>query len=118
MISVVPALKARILAIDFISKNPRLTALLDHPAGPFTSKCVCVCLAILVLSIKSIENHQTHDYLMYVYSPAWHVFFKMDNDTHTVHFWAPTMKWGISIANIADYNRPPELISYPQQIGK
>lgn len=34
-----------------------------------------------------------------------------------VHFWAPTFKWGISIANIADFAKPPEKISYPQQIG-
>lgn len=34
-----------------------------------------------------------------------------------VHFWAPTFKWGISIANIADFSKPPEKISYPQQIG-
>ncbi|KAL6762142.1 mitochondrial pyruvate carrier [Haematococcus lacustris] len=33
----------------------------------------------------------------------------------TIFFWAPTMKWGISIANIADMQRPAELISYPQQ---
>lgn len=33
----------------------------------------------------------------------------------TIHFWAPTFKWGISLANIADYNRPVELVSYPQQ---
>ncbi|KAH9798092.1 mitochondrial pyruvate carrier 4 [Citrus sinensis] len=25
-----------------------------------------------------------------------------------VHFWAPTFKWGISIANIADFSKPPE----------
>ncbi|AQK41040.1 Mitochondrial pyruvate carrier 4 [Zea mays] len=35
----------------------------------------------------------------------------------TVHFWAPTFKWGISIANIADFAKPPEKISYPQQVG-
>ncbi|XP_020418596.1 mitochondrial pyruvate carrier 4 isoform X1 [Prunus persica] len=35
----------------------------------------------------------------------------------TIHFWAPTFKWGISIANIADFSKPPENISYPQQIG-
>lgn len=35
----------------------------------------------------------------------------------TVHFWAPTFKWGISIANIADFSKPPEKLSYPQQIG-
>lgn len=35
----------------------------------------------------------------------------------SVHFWAPTFKWGISIANIADFAKPPEKLSYPQQIG-
>nr|GLL26647.1 mitochondrial pyruvate carrier 4 isoform X4 [Ipomoea trifida] len=34
----------------------------------------------------------------------------------TIHFWAPTFKWGISIANIADFSKPPEKLSYPQQI--
>lgn len=35
-----------------------------------------------------------------------------------VHFWAPTFKWGISIANLADSTKPPEKVSYPQQIGE
>ncbi|TVU38471.1 hypothetical protein EJB05_11843, partial [Eragrostis curvula] len=34
-----------------------------------------------------------------------------------IHFWAPTFKWGISIANIADFAKPPEKISYPQQVA-
>ncbi|CAL9038425.1 unnamed protein product [Musa banksii] len=34
-----------------------------------------------------------------------------------VHFWAPTFKWGISIANVADFAKPPEKISYPQQVA-
>ncbi|XP_021759022.1 mitochondrial pyruvate carrier 3-like [Chenopodium quinoa] len=34
----------------------------------------------------------------------------------TIHFWAPTFKWGLSIANVADFTKPPETISYPQQI--
>ncbi|CAO2835870.1 unnamed protein product [Amaranthus hypochondriacus] len=34
----------------------------------------------------------------------------------TIHFWGPTFKWGISIANVADFAKPPETISYPQQI--
>ncbi|KAK1296992.1 hypothetical protein QJS10_CPB15g01503 [Acorus calamus] len=33
----------------------------------------------------------------------------------TIHFWAPTFKWGINIANILDFSKPPETISYPQQ---
>ncbi|KAF9607488.1 hypothetical protein IFM89_036085, partial [Coptis chinensis] len=32
------------------------------------------------------------------------------------HFWGPTFKWGISIANIVDFAKPPEKLSYPQQI--
>ncbi|XP_052291385.1 mitochondrial pyruvate carrier 4 isoform X2 [Citrus sinensis] len=35
----------------------------------------------------------------------------------TIHFWAPTFKWGISIANIADFSKPPENLSYPQQVA-
>uniref|UniRef100_A0A0E0LU17 Mitochondrial pyruvate carrier n=1 Tax=Oryza punctata TaxID=4537 RepID=A0A0E0LU17_ORYPU len=34
-----------------------------------------------------------------------------------LHFWAPTFKWGISIANVADFAKPPEKISYPQQVA-
>ncbi|KAF8391620.1 hypothetical protein HHK36_023926 [Tetracentron sinense] len=34
----------------------------------------------------------------------------------TIHFWAPTFKWGISIANIVDFSKPPEKLSYPHQI--
>jgi hypothetical protein len=33
----------------------------------------------------------------------------------TIFFWAPTMKWGITAANIKDFSRPPELLSTPQQ---
>ncbi|KAJ0394368.1 hypothetical protein P43SY_006609 [Pythium insidiosum] len=33
----------------------------------------------------------------------------------TVHFWAPVMKWAISLANLADMHRPPPTISTPQQ---
>ncbi|XP_073127764.1 mitochondrial pyruvate carrier 4-like [Henckelia pumila] len=33
----------------------------------------------------------------------------------TIHFWAPTFKWGLSIANISDFSKPPETLSYPQQ---
>ncbi|XP_074273024.1 mitochondrial pyruvate carrier 3-like [Silene latifolia] len=33
----------------------------------------------------------------------------------TIHFWAPTFKWGLTIANIADCAKPADDISYPQQ---
>ena len=49
--------------------------------------------------------------------PSVHDFYELNFVCNTVHFWAPTFKWGISIANIADFSKPPEKISYPQQIG-
>lgn len=35
----------------------------------------------------------------------------------TIFFWAPTFKWCLGIANIADYNRPVDKVSYPQQLA-
>ncbi|EXC25533.1 hypothetical protein L484_009843 [Morus notabilis] len=32
-----------------------------------------------------------------------------------VHFWAPTFKWGVIIANLLDSSKSPEELSYPQQ---
>ncbi|GAB5362560.1 hypothetical protein AAMO2058_000807900 [Amorphochlora amoebiformis] len=33
----------------------------------------------------------------------------------TIHFWAPTWKWMLSITNLLDYNRPVEKVSTMQQ---
>ncbi|CEL96589.1 unnamed protein product [Vitrella brassicaformis CCMP3155] len=33
----------------------------------------------------------------------------------TIHFWAPTFKWAISIANLMDINRPVDKMSVAQQ---
>ncbi|KAK9691332.1 hypothetical protein RND81_09G190200 [Saponaria officinalis] len=33
----------------------------------------------------------------------------------TIHFWAPTFKWGLIVANVADYAKPPQELSYPHQ---
>mmetsp|Transcript_11967 Transcript_11967/g.15652 ORF Transcript_11967/g.15652 Transcript_11967/m.15652 type:complete len:132 (-) Transcript_11967:282-677(-) len=68
MISVVPAMKARVMAMKFVQKNSKVAEFLDHPAGPFT-----------------------------------------------IHFWAPTFKWGISFANIADMKKPANQLSVAQQ---
>lgn len=32
----------------------------------------------------------------------------------TVHFWAPVMKWGLVLAGIADFARPPQNLSLTQ----
>jgi hypothetical protein len=32
----------------------------------------------------------------------------------TIFFWAPTFKWMITFANIADMKKPPELLSANQ----
>jgi len=35
----------------------------------------------------------------------------------TIHFWAPTFKWNLSIANLADYKRPVDKVSTAQQVA-
>jgi hypothetical protein len=35
----------------------------------------------------------------------------------TIFFWAPTCKWGISIANLADLQRDPDMLSLPMQVA-
>lgn len=66
--SIVPRIQQKVLEHQIVASSPKLTAMLAHPAGPFT-----------------------------------------------VHFWAPTIKWAISLANLADMRRSPETISVAQQ---
>ncbi|OQS07490.1 hypothetical protein THRCLA_20148 [Thraustotheca clavata] len=35
----------------------------------------------------------------------------------TIHFWAPAFKWIISLANVADMKKNPDLLSTPQQVA-
>lgn len=70
MFGIVPKLQQQALETALVVQSPKLRALLEHPAGPFT-----------------------------------------------IHFWAPTAKWLLSISNILDYNRPPESMSIPQQLA-
>lgn len=35
----------------------------------------------------------------------------------TIFFWAPIMKWALSVANLMDYKRPVETVSVPQQLA-
>lgn len=48
---------------------------------------------------------------------AIHKFWNHPAGPKTIHFWAPTFKWGISLANLADMQKPAENISYPQQLA-
>ncbi|KAL4177701.1 Mitochondrial pyruvate carrier 4 [Phytophthora ramorum] len=66
--SIVPRIQQKVIEHQIVANSPKLAAMLNHPAGPFT-----------------------------------------------VHFWAPTIKWAISIANVADMRRSPETISVAQQ---
>ncbi|KAF4320011.1 hypothetical protein BBO99_00005660 [Phytophthora kernoviae] len=48
-------------------------------------------------------------------SPRLAAFLGHPAGPFTVHFWAPTIKWAISFANLADMRRSPETISVAQQ---
>ncbi len=46
-----------------------------------------------------------------------HSFLAHPAGPFTIHFWAPTFKWNLSIANLADYARPVEMVSTAQQFA-
>jgi mitochondrial pyruvate carrier 2 len=59
--------------------------------------------------VASVPFIQNNDYLRgFIMHPA---------GPFTIHFWAPTAKWLISVANILDYNRPVEKMSVGQQVA-
>jgi hypothetical protein len=45
--SVVPVLKARVMALKFVQKNPKVQEILNHPAGPFTSAYRCNAVRVV-----------------------------------------------------------------------
>lgn len=82
------------------------------------------CYCSLSLTIATAPCVQTYFFLVLLQLRVgiFYLSFSLFTDSFTrcvllVHFWAPTFKWGISIANIADFAKPPEKISYPQQIA-
>lgn len=50
-----------------------------------------------------------------VWTPSIRALLEHPAGPFTIFFWAPTMKWGLSIANIIDYKRPVDNLSVPQQ---
>ncbi|OEL34628.1 Mitochondrial pyruvate carrier 4 [Dichanthelium oligosanthes] len=50
-------------------------------------------------------------------SSKFQAFWNHPAGPETIHFWAPTFKWCLNVANVADFVKPPEEISYPQQLA-
>mmetsp|Transcript_28200 Transcript_28200/g.71556 ORF Transcript_28200/g.71556 Transcript_28200/m.71556 type:complete len:254 (-) Transcript_28200:2145-2906(-) len=46
-----------------------------------------------------------------------HTFLAHPAGPFTIHFWAPTFKWNLSIANLCDYARPVDKVSTAQQLA-
>ncbi|KAE9033245.1 hypothetical protein PR003_g8519 [Phytophthora rubi] len=88
--SIVPRIQQKVMEQQIVANSPKLVALLNHPAG--------------VRSTPSIGSH-----IPSLTSTARCAYVL------AVHFWAPTFKWAISIANVADMRRSPETISVAQQ---
>ncbi|QLQ77855.1 hypothetical protein HG537_0A01020 [Torulaspora globosa] len=44
-------------------------------------------------------------------------FWNSETGPRTVHFWAPTLKWGLVIAGLSDIHRPVEKVSGPQNLS-
>ncbi|KAI8881298.1 UPF0041-domain-containing protein [Backusella circina FSU 941] len=44
-------------------------------------------------------------------------FMNSPTGPKTIHFWAPTMKWGLVLAGISDISRPAEELSTSQNLS-
>ncbi|RVW29981.1 Mitochondrial pyruvate carrier 4 [Vitis vinifera] len=90
----------------------KFQALWNHPVGPKTSEFSLskstLCCFITTLLFPESENLDSVEKF---------VFGDLGLKGFLFHFWAPTFKWGLSIANAADFSKPPEELSYPLQFG-
>ncbi|GMM59074.1 hypothetical protein DAKH74_056910 [Maudiozyma humilis] len=50
-------------------------------------------------------------------SIAFRRFWRSETGPRTVHFWAPTLKWGLVVAGLADARRPVEKVSGAQNLS-
>ncbi|QLG73018.1 hypothetical protein HG535_0E01020 [Zygotorulaspora mrakii] len=48
---------------------------------------------------------------------AFRRFWNGETGPRTVHFWAPTLKWGLVIAGLSDVHRPVEKVSGAQNLS-
>ena len=99
---IVPKLQQRVLALPFVARSEKLKSVLVHPAGPFTSEKPQPLGA--ARPWRRVPGFPHPHLAVSAFPPA-------------VHFWAPTAKWLISLANIADLYRPVEKMSVPQQVA-
>jgi len=108
---IVPKIQARVLALPIVARSETLRKMLAHPAGPFTSE-----------SARAASRHTTASFAAAAAaagpsraSASLHSSRGMRSSARAVHFWAPTTKWLITLANISDLYRPVESMSLPQQ---
>ncbi|CCC69726.1 hypothetical protein NCAS_0D01450 [Naumovozyma castellii] len=48
---------------------------------------------------------------------AFRRFWQSETGPRTVHFWAPTLKWGLVVAGLSDVSRPVEKVSGAQNLS-
>ncbi|GFR45676.1 hypothetical protein Agub_g7090, partial [Astrephomene gubernaculifera] len=89
--------------------------------GRYDIFCSCPCSEANALARYAFRDSPTHPTLgcltpnNMTIGQKLKAFWNHPAGPKTIHFWAPTFKWGISLANIADINRPADKISLPQQ---
>uniref|UniRef100_A0A0E0QHQ3 Mitochondrial pyruvate carrier n=1 Tax=Oryza rufipogon TaxID=4529 RepID=A0A0E0QHQ3_ORYRU len=91
---------------------PNPNSLLPNPNLPFIGSCRRRRTTRRAAPVASYLPSISPDPFQMVHLTCYLLTFVV-----AVHFWAPTFKWGISIANVADFAKPPEKISYPQQVA-
>ena len=102
----------RLTTIDHGVRGAASEAVLEPPGGTknkYASLSLSLSLSLSRQMMLGTIGNRTPDLSLTFYSLIL---------CAPVHFWAPTFKWGISLANVADFQSPIEKVSVPQQCGK
>ena len=113
MAGIVPRLQAYVCNSPIIVANPRVKALLEHPAGPFTSE---LCAA--VHQHAALLHHCLPPQFTSTHQPS-SGYVNSATQIARCQCITPTCSpvQFISLANLADLQRSPETLSLPQQIA-
>lgn len=64
-------------------------------------------------TLQTLQTLQTMSTIGFAFKRFW----QSETGPRTVHFWAPTLKWGLVFAGLSDLNRPVDKLSGTQNLS-
>lgn len=95
-----PDQRAAMATKQSLTLGQRAVAFWNHPAGPKSE-----------LQGRGVCQRLGHSVTSPAAAPCTHKSSALA--CAAIHFWAPTFKWGITIANISDFKRPADQVRTP-----